>query len=59
MKNETRLIMESQLTNVCKILNGKWYRTSLLNSRGETEERIIISYSNFDASGNDIMNKNK
>tara|TARA_B100000482_G_scaffold137674_1_gene100897 strand:- start:225 stop:404 length:180 start_codon:yes stop_codon:yes gene_type:complete len=59
MKNETRLIMESQLNNVCKILNGKWYRTSLLNSRGETEERIIISYSNFDASGNDIMNKNK
>ena len=56
MKNETRLIMESQLNNVCKILNGKWYRTSLLNSRGETEERIIISYPSPDVTGSDSSN---
>ena len=36
--------LKKKLTEVCDIVNGTWQRQSLLNSRGESSERIVISY---------------
>ena len=48
--------VKTKLKEICDVINGKWYRTSLLNSRGETEERIIISYPSPDVTGSDTSN---
>ena len=52
-KETSRLMMEIQLDNICKIVNGTWHRQSLLNSKGERTERIIITYPSSDVSGSD------
>ena len=46
-------IVAKKLDEICEVVNGEWYRTIVSNSRGETGGRIIISYSNPDASGSD------
>ncbi len=51
-KKTSRMMMEIQLENICKIVNGTWHRQSLLNSKGERSERIIITYPSPDDSGN-------
>ena len=40
-KQTSRFMIEIQLNNICKIVNGTWHRQSLLNSKGEPSERII------------------
>ncbi len=49
-KKTSRMMMEIQLENICKIVNGTWHRQSLLNSKGERSERIIITYPSPDES---------
>ncbi len=51
-KKTSRMMMEIQLENICKIVNGTWHRQSLLNSKGERSERIIITYPSPDDPGN-------
>ena len=46
-------IVAKKLDEICEVVNGEWYRTIVSNSKGETGGRIIISYSNSDASGSD------
>tara|TARA_R100001460_G_C3449540_1_gene164499 strand:+ start:131 stop:292 length:162 start_codon:yes stop_codon:yes gene_type:complete len=48
--------VETKLKEICDVIDGKWYRTSLFNSRGETEERIIISYPSPNVTGSDTSN---
>ncbi len=55
-KKTSRMMMEIQLENICKIVNGTWHRQSLLNSKGERSERIIITYPSPDDSGSDSSN---
>jgi hypothetical protein len=43
-KKTSKMMMEVQLNNICNILDGTWYRQSVLNSMGERTERIIITY---------------
>ena len=52
----SRFMMEIQLDNICKHVNGTWHKQSLYNSKGELSERIIISYPSPDASGNNSDN---
>jgi len=54
-KQTSRFMMEIQLNNICKIVNGTWHRQSLLNSKGEPSERIIITYPSPNASGIDSI----
>ncbi len=51
-KKTSRMMMEIQLENICKIVNGTWHRQSLLSSKGERSERIIITYPSPDDPGN-------
>jgi hypothetical protein len=55
-KETSRMMIEIQLENICKIVNGTWHRQSLLNSKGELSERIIITYPSPDASGDNNNN---
>tara|TARA_B100000900_G_scaffold55366_1_gene41226 strand:+ start:123 stop:284 length:162 start_codon:yes stop_codon:yes gene_type:complete len=48
--------VETKLKEICDVIDGKWYRTSIFNSRGETEKRIIISYSSPNVTGSDTSN---
>ena len=52
-KQTSRMMMEIQLDNICKIVNGTWKHSSTVNSRGEKGEKITIYYSNPDVSGSD------
>ncbi len=47
---------EEQLDNLASLINGRWYRTETLNSRGERTERYVIERdithsSSLDATG--------
>jgi hypothetical protein len=55
-KQTSRFMMEIQLDNICKIVNGTWHKQSLLNSKGELSERIIISYPTPNSDSNDSTN---
>tara|TARA_R100001198_G_scaffold71996_1_gene44173 strand:- start:289 stop:447 length:159 start_codon:yes stop_codon:yes gene_type:complete len=41
---ETTVIVETQLDNLASILAGDWRRVSVLNSNGESEDQIIITF---------------
>ena len=51
-KQTSRFMIEIQLDNICKIVNGTWHKQSLYNSNGELSERIIINYPSPDVSKN-------
>jgi hypothetical protein len=51
-KQTSRFMIEIQLDNICKIVNGTWHKQSLYNSSGELSERIIITYPSPDTSKN-------
>jgi len=43
-EKEKEIIIQVQLENICKLVDGKMYHKSILNSRGERTEQIIIEY---------------
>lgn len=51
-KQTSRFMIEIQLDNICKHVNGTWHKQSLYNSSGELSERIIITYPSPDVSKN-------
>ena len=55
-KETSRMMIEIQLDNICKIVNGTWHKQSLYNSNGELSERIIINYPSPDVSKNSQQN---
>lgn len=55
-----KCIAENQLDNIASLMNGKWYATETLNSRGERTKRYIVEFPHPDypdaggsVSGND------
>ncbi len=43
-REETDVLVESQLNNICKLLNGIVYHQTVLDHKGHSYKRIIIEY---------------
>ena len=43
-EKEKEIMIQIQLENICELVGGKMYHKSILNSRGERSEQIIIEY---------------
>jgi len=46
---ETTVIVETQLDNLASILDGDWRRVSVLQSNGNSEDQIIITFNYYTA----------
>jgi len=44
-EKEKEIMIQIQLENICQLVDGKMYHKSILNSRGERTEQIVIEYS--------------
>jgi len=43
-EKEKEIMIQIQLENICKLVGGKMYHQTVVNSRGEQMERIVIEY---------------
>ena len=43
-KEEVDVLVESQLNNICKLINGIVYHQTVLDHKGHSYKRIIIEY---------------
>ena len=43
-EKEKEIMIQIQLENICQLVDGKMYHQTIVNSRGEQMERIVIEY---------------